>query len=202
MRVYEVVERKEEKLDEAIPLLGIIPAAFRIVAKPLIDLAATTAFRVKGVNITVGLIIDAVFTAYALPDLLTAAKRINADPSQITAGEWASIAIDVYFAQSFLRGASAAVKESLKKAIPNDVKEQLGQNVKENILANANKGAVADKSGVSVTQKPARSPEEIADMKAKGFDPATGKKIDPTIPAGERPLKTQAQAAADRFATK
>jgi hypothetical protein len=200
MRVYEVVERKEEKLDEVIPLLGIIPTAFRIVFKPLKALAAYPAFKVKGVNITVGLIIDSVFTAYALPDLLAAAKRINADPSQIKAGEWASIAIDVYFAQSFLRGASAAVKESLKKAIPNDVKEKLGQNVKENILANANKGAFADKTGVSVTQKSARSPEEIADMKARGFDPDTGKKIVPT--GGDAPLKTQAQAAADRFATK
>jgi hypothetical protein len=196
MRVLEVVEYKEEQLNE---FWGIIPAAFRIVAKPLSNLAAMPAFRVKGVNITVGLIIDAVMTANAIPDLLTAAKRINADPTQISVGEWASIAIDVYFTVSFLKGASAAVKESLKKAIPADVTEQLGQKVKENVLANVNKGAAADKTGVSVTQKPVRTPDEIADMKAKGFDPATGKKIDPTIPAGEKPLKTQAQAAADRF---
>ena len=195
MRVLEVVEYKEEEqLNE---FFGIVAAAFRIVAKPLANLASMTAFRVKGVNVTVGLLFDAVMTAQALPDLLAAAKRINADPGQINAGEWASIAIDVYFTVSFLKGASAAVKESLKKAIPADVAQQLGEKVKENVMANVNKGAAADKTGVSVTQKPgARSPEEIADMKAKGFDPTTGQKIVPTV---DKPLKTQAQAAADRF---
>jgi len=193
MRVLEVVEYKEEQLNE---FFGIVAAAFRIVAKPIINLMATTAFRVKGVNITFGLIFDAVFTAQALPDLLAAASRINSDPGKITAGEWVGIAIDVYFAHSFLKGASAAVKESLKKAIPNDVAEQLGEKIKENVLANANKGAAADKTGISVTQKPVRTPDEIADMKAKGFDPTTGQKI---VPAVDKPLKTQAQAAADRF---
>jgi hypothetical protein len=194
MRVLEVVEYKEEEqLNE---FFGIVAAAFRIVAKPLKALAALPVFRVKGVQVTVGLIIDAVFTVQALPDLLAAAKRINDDPAQITPGEWAAIAIDVYFTVSFLKGASAAVKDSLKKAIPADVTEQLGAKVKENVLANVNKGATADKTGVSVTQKPVRTPDEIADMKAKGFDPTTGQKI---VPAGEKPLKTQAQAAADRF---
>lgn len=189
MRVYEVVERKEEEqLDEFLGLL-----------RPLAKLAALPMFRVKGVTITVGLLFDAVMTAQAIPGLWSAAKKISDDPSTMSFGDWANLAIDAYFAGSFLKGASAAVKESLKKAVPNEVKEQLGQKVKENVLANVEKGAVADKTGVSVTQKPARSPEEIADMKAKGFDPATGQKIAPAV---DKPLKTQAQAAADRFATK
>lgn len=195
MRVYEVVERKEEKLDEFLPA---IPAAISAMGGiPLVTVGATT--------LTVSTLVSALFVYWTAEDLYDFAKKAYNDPANISGLDWFLTIVNAIFLKGSLKHLGGKVKEMLVKKVPKDVQEKIGNAVKDKVIKEVGeKGAKADKTGVSVTQKPTspagRSPEEIADMKAKGFDPVTGQKIVPT--GGDAPLKTQAQAAADRFATK
>jgi hypothetical protein len=190
MRVYEVVERKEEKLDEVIPLL----------AMPLLTIGGTT--------LTISTFISTLFAYWTVTDLYDFAKKLYNEPENVDGLDWFLTAVNALVAKGALKHLGGKVKDFLINKVPKDVQQKIGDTVKDKVTKGMDKaGAKADTRGVSVTQKPVqpksssgRSPEEIADMKAKGFDPATGKKIVPT--GGDAPLKTQAQAAADRFATK
>lgn len=135
-------------------------------------------------------------------------KLFNKGPEELTADDWFDLGLYIVMLKfqwagikadiNYVKQLAAKVKQSnpeMAKKIGDITKQGFDQ-----AKAKAGKtGASADSKGVSITQKPTRSPEEIADMKAKGFDPETGQKIVPGTPATGTPLKTQAQAASQRF---
>lgn len=132
-------------------------------------------------------------------------KLFNKGPENLTADEWFDLGLYIVMLKFQWAGIKADIQSvrelaaKVKQANP-ELAKKIGDVTKqgfEQAKAKAGTtGASADAKGVSITQKPARSPEEIADMKAKGFDPETGMKIQPTAPGD---LKTQAQAASQRF---
>jgi hypothetical protein len=134
-------------------------------------------------------------------------KMFSKGPEQLDMDEWFSLGIYILMLKFQWAGIKADIKYAKElaakvKEMNPEMAKKISDTTKQGFeQAKAKSGASADSKGVSITQKPAgqkpaRSPEEIADMKAKGYDPETGMKIQPTAPGD---LKTQAQAAAQRF---